>query len=1128
MSTTKGNRPERDDFLKAVSELNTKSTELSSFINRDRNKIDTFNIAETLQTLNKKQQISLWTDILSTTETVLKELEAAHEREGSPSLPALVDKLECIAYIVQSAVIKSTSVHPRLQEITTLLYSLLLSLPESYRQISDVISKICVYWWKSDLPNRQRLYPNLISYLLVKTQQSKGTTLQVIKEIYSVRKGLLDMDLSEEQCNFMKPFFLKLMSCGYQQLKIRECSQLLSFLFSIHPSFILDLHLAIIGIVSGADKKVIEIYGAIYFNAWRHSTGVCREKLENDCIQDLLYKCMLAVKPAIFNTIHLLLSKFFENKQLNGVDEMLYRILNPFIWRFLSCLNADVRLNTAAIFFDSFPIQDPAMSRKALDETIQKQFDLILELLVDEFAEVRAATVTNTLKVITRFWDFFPGHIKKSILAQIVTGLAFDANSVAVRTNVITGIGGMLSNQFTHQALQSLLPNLSNHIHDTSEQVRVATVDLLIKIKHCDADISFCDVVPVEHLLARIELESAGIVMKIVALLMSSFLPVEKPGEFQLTRVLSMLSSSGIVVSRKFYSYAHTYMTPAQTVSFISLIAVTLRKGIETLPNSENTSDSLANITNQSADVSESLEDLSLANPQSDTSSIQDPVLMQGLLEIIVCVWYSAIDTLTQTEHRAVYRKLIKTVSQCIPVFYNRFKEPEARSAVLLLAGLIPPEKIRVLSYNPLDSLSLYTPESLSEHYMPILMCIVRWHQGKDLMLVFLHSIECLFGKGKRKLKTGPKLSFEMALRLLESLFDNPPSLEQILCLEETQQLSRALSATTGSIETFIRRECDNTNLTVPILSAAFRVHCKLLALLSQPSDTASTENTVSSLDRLVACLNWARLLPQELALTVDITEIRVTSRRKRKNMQSPSEIQLILPGEMHNFILSLLSDIVPLTADLMLTGLRYLPAIEAACQLNIEVSRVKEFEQFSNDLSKFVYNIIASFDFEENITSFGDIWDFCCQILGSALRHIYEVSMTKSLPKQEISFLSQSIEIAVKHIDRLRTSGDEESIFDTSQVNVHTFIVALSTCINSILIESVQARLISMDLDRSQIELRPEVLPEFQQWLSKVVRKLNSLKLECIYQLEAMGPTQSSVQTQAVLLCKKLFSLEK
>ena len=1124
MSTTKGKKPERDSFLKAVSELNTNSTELSAFINRDRNKIDTFNLAETLQTLNKKQQLSLWTDVQSSTEIILRELERTGDGEDSPSLPALVGKLDCIVSIVHSAVNKSTSVHPRLQEVTTLLYSLLLSLPKSYNQISDVIVKICIYWWKSDLPDKQKLYPNLISYLLVKTQQSKGTTLQVIKEIYSVRKGLLEMDLSEEQCAFMKPFFLKLMSCGYQQLKNRECSQLLSFLFSIHPLFILDLHLAIIGIVSGADKKCIEIYGAIYFNAWRHSAGICREKLENDCIQDLLYKSMLAVKPAIFNTVFLLLSKFFDNKQMNGVDEMLYRILNPFIWRFLSCLNADVRLNTAAIFFHAFPIHDPAMSRTALDEILQKQFDFILELLADEFAEVRASAVNHTFRVITGFWDFFPGHIKKSILSQIVTGLAFDTNSVAVRVNVVNGIGSMLSNQFTHQALQSLLPNLSNHIHDTSEQVRVATVDLLIKIKHCKTEFNFWDIVPVEQLLARIELESTNIVMKIVALLMSSFLPVEKPEEFQLSRVLSMLSSSGIVVVRKFYSYAHCYMTPIQTVSFISLIALTLKKEIE--KNSDNTSNSLTNITNQSADVSESLEDMSLVRQQSDISFSHNPLLMQGLLEIIVCVWYSSVDTLTQTEHKSVYNKLIKTVSQCIPVFYNRFKDQDTRSAVLLLASLMPPEKIRVLSYNPLDILSLYTAESQPEQYIPVLMCIVRWNQGKQLMLLFLQSIESLFGeqRGKKKPKGSPQLSFEMSLRLLESLFDNPPSLAQIVSLDETQKLSSALSAVTSSIETFIRRECENTNLTVPILSAAFRVHCKLLAILSQPPDGVSTEDTASSLQALVACLNWARLLPQELDLTVDITEIRVTSRRKRKNMTSPSEIQLILPGEMHNFILSLLSDVVSLSADLMLTGLHHLPAKEAACQLNIEVSKVKEFEQFFSDLTKFVYNMIASFDFEEHITAFGDIWDCCCQILGRALQHIYDISMTKSLPKQEISFLSQSIEIAVKHIDRLRTSG-EESIFDTSQVNVHTFTIALSTCVNSILVESIRARLISMDLESSQMEVKPEVLPEFQQWLSKVVRKLTSLKLECIYQLEALGPAEL---TQAAALCKKLYTLEK
>ena len=1124
-------KSDREEFLKAVSNFNS-SNSLSLFVNRHKNANDTFNLSETLQTLNKKQHENIWTSLLSTTQDILRELEggasgASIDKE-SPSLPALFSKLHSVATIVHSAVITLERIHPSLKEITSILHTLLISLPESNREITDVIAKTCVHWWKSDMADKQRFYPNLISYLLVKSQLAKGSTVQLMKEIYSVRKGLLEMDLSEEQCAFMKPFFLKLFASRYQLLKHKECSKFLAFLFTIHPSFNLEFHLAILEVVPTAEKKVTELYGEVYFHAWKLSSGVCREKLEYACIQDLLYKGVLARRTghnAIFNAVFLLVSTFFSNKQLTGVDEMLYRLFKPFLWRFLSSSNPLVRTNASIFFFSAFPIQDPNMPRRELDETLQKQFDIILDLIMDPSPQVRNISITSTFKLISTFWDFLPAHIRKSLLTKLVSDLAFDTNSIAVRVSVVNGLARLLENNQSHQTLETLLPYLCNHIHDNSEQVRIALVDLLIKVKHLNNRISFWNIVPVEHLLGRIELDSSPLVLKIVALLMSSFLPVEKSGEIQLTQVFTMLSSSSLTVARKFYSYVHCYMTPVQIVTFINLISISLKKGISKQVVTENTS--IPN--NQTADISNNLADMSISQNNINTSLsqsfIDNPTMIQGLLEITVCVWFSALDTLTQPEHEEMYAMLLHKVSQVIPLFFNTFTEPQTRSAVLLLASLIPPNKIPVLSYNPIEMLSVYTMDSPTESYLPILICILRWKQGKELMKIFLHSIDCLFENAKAKnktKKTEPKLSFEITLKMLEALLENPPSLEQIKDLQETLRISKALASVTNSIETFITRECDNSNLTIPVLLSAFRIHCKLLAILSL---NQNEEVTAVSLERLVACLNWARLLPPELAIAGDITEIRVTSRRKRKNMRGPPEVPLILPAEMHKFILSLLTEFVPLTADLTLTGLRDIPAIEAACLFNLEVAQVKELSLFFHNLIKFVYNLVVSFDFDNFLASFGDIWGYCSQILGFALKHIYNISMTKTLPKQETSLLSQTIEIAVRNFERIKTAGSEESILNTSRVNVHAFVISLSVCVNTVLLNAITTHVISNNLTDSQIELSPGVLPEFQVWLSRLVRRIHTLKLECVYQLEATGAGQD---TQGVELCKKLFLLEK
>ena len=49
------------------------------------------------------------------------------------------------------------------------------------------------------------------------------------------------------------------------------------------------------------------------------------------------------------------------------------------------------------------------------------------------------------------------------------------------------------------------LPQLAPLIHDTAERVRVAFIDLLCEIKTIRA-IRFYDIVPIEHLLTRLEL----------------------------------------------------------------------------------------------------------------------------------------------------------------------------------------------------------------------------------------------------------------------------------------------------------------------------------------------------------------------------------------------------------------------------------------------------------------------------------------------------------------------------------------------------------------------------------------------------------------------------------------------
>ena len=78
-----------------------------------------------------------------------------------------------------------------------------------------------------------------------------------------------------------------------------------------------------------------------------------------------------------------------------------------------------------------------------------------------------------------------------------------DASSSAVRAAAVDAIATLLENGRTHALLRRLLPSIGNLIHDKSDKVRLAVVNLLLLVKEIRG-IRYYHVVPANHLLARL------------------------------------------------------------------------------------------------------------------------------------------------------------------------------------------------------------------------------------------------------------------------------------------------------------------------------------------------------------------------------------------------------------------------------------------------------------------------------------------------------------------------------------------------------------------------------------------------------------------------------------------------
>lgn len=117
-----------------------------------------------------------------------------------------------------------------------------------------------------------------------------------------------------------------------------------------------------------------------------------------------------------------------------------------------------------------------------MDNLLQKQFDFLSSLLHDNDHRVRAAAASGTCHVLKEYWEALPTSEIKKILSYLVNTLSSDSSSAAVRQAVISGLSEILDQPLSHNILSKILPNLGNTLHDNTECVRLAFIELLVKV----------------------------------------------------------------------------------------------------------------------------------------------------------------------------------------------------------------------------------------------------------------------------------------------------------------------------------------------------------------------------------------------------------------------------------------------------------------------------------------------------------------------------------------------------------------------------------------------------------------------------------------------------------------------
>ncbi|XP_029482637.1 condensin-2 complex subunit G2-like isoform X1 [Oncorhynchus nerka] len=785
----------REAFLDSICKDNV--GEFLIFTKLHKDTAEPFDLDEVLQELPKGQREALWARLVTLLCDQLAAFAPEHWDAGleedkqdndmevvSPDRTLTMSVLEGVTLVVTASVdvIKDGDTYNYLLECGNILNGVLPYLPASEMPLRQAIHSLCEAWWKKGLLGKEELGRTAFLGSLEKTLILKKPGAE-IQRLWGFHEVLFTVDFASE-CS--KELIDLLLQCflSVNHIKNEDGKRLMVFLFSWNVNFIRMIHGTIKNQLPYFAKPQTDHIAEIYCRAWKKASGVCLEQIESTCIQDFMQHAVLLHRTSpVHAKVRQILSYFHKRKGRHGLDEMLYRLYKPILWRALSAANSEVRANATLLFTEAFPINNPSQSSEKMDETIQKQLDTLVCLLEDPQPLVRSTATLGVCKILAKCWEVIPPTVITDFLKKLVVELANDTTSPDVRCAVFKCLTIVLDNGHSHQLLEQLLPALKNSLHDTSEKVRVAFLNMLLKIKAVRAA-KFWKVSSMEHLLARLAVDSQPVSKRIVNLLFNSFFPVNQSVEVWCERCVTLIQMNP-KAARTFYQYAHIYTAPTNIVKLMLIIRQCLNACIQT----EDLNETKSNKENTSV--------------LDHVLSVKDTASMASLLEVVVILWRSIRKALELNKDALQYTTA--KFGSVAPKYFNVFQEERSTVPLIQLASLLPPASVPSFSCGVLSRLKRLEAGAKVSQYSQIIECLCSWGQAAHVLELITDwltdALPTPAGKGNTSRKVRIQETVEakpdLGLDYLEYLVSRTSTRDCILPFRQGQlkQLHKALGA---------------------------------------------------------------------------------------------------------------------------------------------------------------------------------------------------------------------------------------------------------------------------------------------------------------------------------------------
>ncbi|KAK7367617.1 hypothetical protein VNO80_09632 [Phaseolus coccineus] len=416
---------------------------------------------------------------------------------------------------------------------------------ESESSLSSAIEGLCEEWWKDNLAGRESLISQSLPFLL-----SRSLTLKKKVDVHKVcvlREAFTLFDFDDESIDDLKLLLIRCMISPLY-LKAEDGRRFLAFVFGLSQQLGKELLAMIRSQIPFGRKSMLEAYGDILFRAWRAAQGDSRSEIENGFLQDLIEAAIHAASGPFASYIRRVLGAFINQRTTDGVEQMLFRLAEPVVFRSLQVSNSNVRQNALHLLLDMFPLEDPDSTKEEKDTLLDKQFFLLERLLMDDCPEVRTIAVEGSSRILHLFWEVIPSPIITKILTKILVDISRDV-CTDVRLSTLNGIIYLLGNPHSHEILKVLLPRLQHLMLDKALTVRVAAVDLLVHLKDV-RNFQFNKVMELDVLLSALASDQPLVAQKITKLLIPSYFPSKVPVEEACNRCVTLVKRAPMAGAR--------------------------------------------------------------------------------------------------------------------------------------------------------------------------------------------------------------------------------------------------------------------------------------------------------------------------------------------------------------------------------------------------------------------------------------------------------------------------------------------------------------------------------------------------------------------------------------------------